>query len=591
MPIFSHLDLKPHLHDLTRISLFQRRCKPKVLVVTDGGLNYLSNDGFGLSRFIEAIGHHSSATLKPAITLAHRGAHSANVTIGGTNYSVDTGFDFSSASPAVTLSNYDQIWLFGISSSGSISDSEIQVIADFMNSGGGVFATGDHASLGATINAKLPRIRHMRNWNAASNGGVPMGTEALPLARERIDTISSPGVDSQYQFHDQSDDIPQRIYPNYTVTGTGGNDWTASIHPVLRLPGASVSRSPMNGNFANSTGLGAGSLLFSHDIDVLPDHPHESECFEISANVNLSALNGTYNEAGMSFAEFPDKASGGGKVGAEILAFAVSGGRTVYNFGIWKPPVRPRMFGAMSGFDGHQANPLPGNAARPGRIMCDATWHHFVNINLDGTDSDREGMGSWTGTAFTPSANLLKIYKYYQNMISWLQPSNRIWCRWLIILEHTLIRAELREELLDTSHLKTVEDITIFGRNLSGMIDHLNGTGTALDIVRDALRESNDDEDFGRMLDPSAAELDPSDIANVVGFVMGTVAKEILPNLQINGDENFVESKKADNLHDRFENQLQESTTKLVRASIRQQAKFANERAEKKRAVLERLAR
>jgi len=576
MPIFNPIN--PQL-ELARPWWWRnfRRCKPKVLIVIDG-LSYTAS-GFGLSRFIEAIAHHPTATLRPTLTLAHRDNHSSSVTIAGTNYSVDTQFNFNTASPAVTRTNYDQIWLFGVNSN-PISNAEVQTIADFMNNGGGVFATGDHAALGSGMSARLPRIRHMRNWNSQynGNGGVPMGQETLPLSLDRIDTVVDPGANEIYQFNDQSDNIPQRIYPNYSVTGNNVTDWRASIHPVLRMPGRPLTRGPQIGGFSNSGPSGErGSITFSNDMDVLPDHPHESECFEVSTTENTAALNGTYSEAGLNFPEFPDKASGGGKVPAEILAYSVSGGRTVVNGG-WKPPVRPRMFGAMSAYDGHAAAPISGSQ-RPGRIMCDATWHHFVNINLDGVGSPRSGLGSWAGSVFTPSDDLLKIYKYYQNMVSWLQPSNRVWCWMYIIFREAFYRSPVREEFFEISDLKTVPEVVGLGVTMSAAIDAIAGVGASRELISTAVKEANDgNAKVADIFDPLTSPLSEQEMMNITAFVMGNLAKAVIPELS-EIDEAEKESEELENkIHDKFENYAKKSITKLAQEGAEMQLKLIAKR-------------
>ena len=569
MPIFSPLN--PELQLQRRPFWWRfRRCKPRILVVIDG-LSYTTS-GFGLSRFIEAIAHHPTATLRPTLTLAHLNGHSPTVTIEGTTYSVATGFNFSTATPTVTRNNYDQIWLFGVTSV-PIDDAQVQVIADFMNDGGGVFATGDHAALGAGMSSRLPRIRHMRNWNSVNTGGVPMGQESIPLSLNRIDTVVNPGADNIYQFNDQSDSIPQRIYPNYSVTGTNVMDWRATIHPVLRMPGQALTRGPLIGGFSNIGPSGErGTVTFSNDMDVLPDHPHESECFEVSPNENSAALNGTYTEAGMNFPEFPDKTSGGGKVPAEILAYSVSGGRTVNNGG-WKPPVRPRMFGAMSAYDGHKANPISGSN-RPGRIMCDATWHHFININLDGSGAQlRQGLGSWAGNDFTPSTDLLKIYKYFQNMVSWLQPSNRVWCCLYIIIREAFFRSPVREEFFGFAKIETPSDFINLGITMSSAIDAIAGVGASQELLSSALRETSDGKDIIDIFDPLVSPLGAQELNSITAYVMGHLAQVLIPELsEIEGMGEKAKSHE-DAAHDKFEKFAKGSIAKLIKQGAELQLK------------------
>lgn len=459
------------------IAAWRRPCRPRILALVDG-LTWRTNDGFGLSRFVEAITVAPGVTTKPVVTLAHRSVHpTPTVTIGPDTYTIVNNFNFSTAATPVTLANYDQVWIFGIGSGPfALSNAEVGVLSEFMNGGGGVFATGDHASLGQSLCGSLPRIRHMREWRSAAAGGVPMGTETdAGLAVNRIDTVVNPGLNAVYEFNDQSDEIPQRIYPNYRVTdtdGAGGSAWSAVGHPLLMLPGAPTTRT--------SSDPGGGSAGFSKDMDVLPDHPHESVCYEVTA---AGVLGGAYNIAGQNFPEFqPSAANPAQRIGSQIVAYAVSGGRSVLN-GLWKPPVRPRMFGVISAYDGRQAQPYAGKTQRPGRIVCDSTWHHYVNINLDGTGSGRTGLGTGVGAGFVPSPDLEKIYTYYRNIVRWLQPANRVWCGLFWDLAAVRLHPNLFEELVDRERLTGWRDWVGLGREAR----HLLGTAYGPEHVRDEI--------------------------------------------------------------------------------------------------------
>ena len=98
-------------------------------------------------------------------------------------------------------------------------------------------------------------------------------------------------------------------------------------------------------------------------IDVLPDHPHERvpparRCTSLQPGQPGIDTNGS------------PAARQRAALSKQIAATSMSGGR------IAEGPVAPRCFGAISVYDGHRVS--------LGRIVC-ATWHHFVNINLDGT--------------------------------------------------------------------------------------------------------------------------------------------------------------------------------------------------------------
>ena len=98
----------------------------------------------------------------------------------------------------------------------------------------------------------------------------------------RLDTVVDPGVDKIYQFFDQSDAIPQRIYPTFFSNGgPSSSPSTWSPHPVLRHSSGAVS--------------------------FLPDHPHESEC--------LAPAPVGGNFAGVE--EWPTPVGGGARIGSE----------------------------------------------------------------------------------------------------------------------------------------------------------------------------------------------------------------------------------------------------------------------------------
>jgi hypothetical protein len=459
------------------VTAWRQPCRPRVLALVDG-LSWQASDGFGLWRFLHAITTAPGVTNKPALTLAHRNTHpTATVTVGTDTYTIQNNFSFATATPAVTLANYDQIWIFGIGSGAfSLSNAEVGVISEFMNGGGGVFATGDHAALGRALCGSLPRIRHMREWRDAGSGGVPMGTESdAALAVNRIDTVVNPGANALYEFADQSDEIPQRIYPNYKVTdtdGLGGTGWEATAHPLLMLPGAMTVRSS-----ANPAGASAG---FTLDINVLPDHPHESVCYEVTS---AATLGGSYSLVGQNFAEYqPNAASPAQRVAPAIVAYAVSGGRSVFN-SVWKPPVRPRVFGILSAYDGRQAQAYPGKTQRPGRIVCDSTWHHYVNVNLDGTGSGRTGLGTGSGSAFVPSPDLEKIYAFYRNTVRWLQPANRVWCRTFWDLVAVRLSPAIFEELIDAERLTGWRELVGLGREAKAILTQVHGAEAVRDDI------------------------------------------------------------------------------------------------------------
>ncbi len=545
------------------LAKLRQPCRPRILVVVDG-LDYQDSNAFGLWRFIHGITVASGVTNKPILTLAHRAMHATpTVTVGTDTYTIQNSFTFGAT---VTLANYDQVWIFAVGDGGfSLSNPEVAVISEFMNSGGGVFATGDHASLGRELCGSLPRIRHMREWRDTASGGVPMGTEAdVTKAVNRIDTVVNPGGNARYEFEDQSDAIPQRIYPNYRVIdtdGLGGSAWTATVHPLLMLPGALVTRSGSN--------LGGANLGFTLDMDVLPDHPHESVCYEVTASATLA---GQYNLSGQNFAEFqPNAAVPAQRVGAEIVAYAVSGGRSVLN-GVWKPPVRPRMFGVIAAYDGRLAQAYPGKTARPGRIVCDSTWHHYVNVNLDGTGSGRAGLGTGSGAGFVPSPDLEKIYTYYRNIIFWLQPANRIWCRIWWDLVAIRFSPNLFEELLDIDRLVNWRDLVGLGREARALITQVQGSEALRDQILGLLLADVRTQVAADLLASGQVESAGLDSGALVDGAVGALLKEIAHALPPHTDGKTVKAflEKGPDLK-----QFQEHLTQAIGQGIAHQAERA----------------
>lgn len=404
--------------------IFRYPCTQKILMVTDGSLSF-GADGFGLSEFVgivRAAGHN--------VTTAHRSGSGPNLTIAG-------AYNFATATPVVTAANYDQIWLFGFSTS-PLTAAEQTRIAQFMAAGGGVFATGDHETIGAGMGSNLPRVRSMRNWAT-----IPM------VNPSRHDTVIDPGADGVKQFNDQADATPQRIYPVFFSNGGPDNvagSW--SVHSVLR----------------HSSGA----------VDNLPDHPHESECLA------PAPVAGSF--AGIE--EWPAPVSGGARVGAQIAAVSVSAGRFIVD--TLKPPVRPRCFGAISAYD--------GDPARVGRVVCDATWHHFVNINLNGAGAGNDPTTGLPRTglyaAGTPTPEYMKIRTYYLNTVRWLAPIGRRTCWPFVIATLARFDFEMQEFRLPLPHPCPWDPLMRIGLLAEEIVNRQWGPGTLADVVDDMLTTS-----------------------------------------------------------------------------------------------------
>jgi hypothetical protein len=344
------------------IRLF-KECTPKILVVTDNGLNFGSS-GFGLEDFVDTLKATTIHGMTPIVKTAHTGASAADY----------TNFQFTSST--LSKSKYDVLFLFGFETGPALPPAEVDVITTFMQAGGGVFATGDHAQLGKGMCNDIPRVRSMRYW---SSPDVPSSSGFDRLSTNR------PGSDSIFQFADQSDDQPQHIYPLY-YPASSGIPADAKPHYMLQHPTKQV-------------------------IEVLPDHPHEGECV-VPTNLT-TPLSATDNRD-----EWPTDSSGT-RVEPELIALSMSYGGGFSS----KQPLTPRSFGAIGAYDGQKAN--------VGRVAVDATWHHFININLTGAGSPRPGLQS--------NADAIdRVHTYFRNIAEWLMPKNRRWCLRWPLLRHTL---------------------------------------------------------------------------------------------------------------------------------------------------------
>ncbi len=355
-----------------------RRCLVKVLVVTDGGLDF-GTAGFGLSEFLTSFNQLQATTWNNyQITLGHR-----SFSVASTNPLVVSQINNFNFQTSVTLSEFDQVWLFGISPGSGLSATELPVVENYMNGGGGIFGTGDHGTLGSALCSNIPRVKDMRYWeNTSSDNNV---NEVSMTGRRRNDT-NRPRVGDATSLHfdNQSDNIPQTI----AVRTFGGG----APHPLLSIS-TSVRPSGM--------------------IDIMPDHPHEGECKPET----------TFTANGIA-------------VPTQVIAtsFVLGGSTTNGGFG-GKALTDPHCFPSIAVWDGRLAN--------VGRIVVDSTWHHFVNINLNGAGSGLTGL---------TTADFNVIRQYYMNISLWISRRKSWWCWrrfiWFELLKDTqVIEASLNNPL------------------------------------------------------------------------------------------------------------------------------------------------
>ncbi len=339
-----------------------------------------------------------------------------------------------------TLADYDMALFFAIKNGDPdpALAAEAEAISQFMESGKGFFATGDHANLGAPLCGLIPRVRSMRRWWSSTG---PNGEPAAPppLGATRHDT-TRPGADAVGQFEDQSDEIAQPIDPALYFGGLGVKGGYPAVrrypHPLLCSPDGMVT--------------------------YLPDHMHEGWC---EVPDNLAAR--TFNIGSSTLREYPDYGSPGAPLAPEVVATSqVLPGITTpamdpEHFG-GDTPANGKLFGAIGAWDGHRVG--------KGRVVVDATWHHFFDINLTG-DRYLENNGlppahqqklhgfyvpDGSGGR-VPNSQYRMIMWYFRNIVYWLIPANRYRPIWWDAVATIAKQPQLREEL---THLREASAFT-----------------------------------------------------------------------------------------------------------------------------------
>ena len=376
-------------------------CRVEILLLTEGSLDF-STAGTGLSSVVAALasapfGPH----IWPRVTTAHRSRFVTDIAAGKDNPNIARfikGFRFDDPSHFAP-GMYDQVWLFGRDSSNgsgdnpsgwsnTLAEKELRLLAEFMTASGGfagrepggVFATGDHGSIGAGLCGFVPRVRTMRRW---FEGTGPFGSPAAPGMRdpERNDTNRNPTDPSLPTMVDtQQDEVPQGIEPKYYYRLR--SRWASTRYPHPLLCGRSGA------------------------ITVLPDHPHEGECrlpYETDRTLSFD---------GASFVEWPVPLAGpaGTRLMPEIIAESTVIAGTISGA---KDPAASQRFGAICAYDVDKTG--------VGRVVTDATWHHFVNMNV-------WGFPGFPGSISDSTSVYGKVTDYWRNIAKWLSPPGKRRC-------------------------------------------------------------------------------------------------------------------------------------------------------------------
>ena len=330
---------------------------------------------FHLGEFVKCLEETTWVGFDLAITKAHR-ASAPFEGMDEDQIKADRGADvigfrfdqpFTVGRRERTLADFDVVMFFSIEGGepDTAHAAEAEAIARFMEDGGGFFATGDHANLGAPLCGIIPRVRSMRRWWAGTSpAGEP--TAPPPFGSTRHDTTRA-GPDGITHFEDQSDEVPQPIKPKLYLAAYGGGLHFGKVkmlpHPLLCSPEGRIT--------------------------VLPDHMHEGWC---EVPDNLAAR--TFTLGGNDVREYPDYVPADAPAGyvAQPLAPEVVATGEVLD-GVTTPALDPdhhpddtdpaegKVFGVIGAWDGHRVG--------RGRVVVDSTWHHFFDINLSATATSR----------------------------------------------------------------------------------------------------------------------------------------------------------------------------------------------------------
>lgn len=275
--------------------------------------------------------------------------------------------------PSIDLLDFDVIWMIGDGgynddplvpegSKGPISVPELNAIATFMEQGGGVFAVGDHYSLGSDMCGQIPRVRIMRSWygkNDPSNPAVPanapfnypaIGGRADTTVRNpnasypQTDSIGNATVDPYAYFENQSDAKPQII-----------TAMSSPAHPILMN----------NGNVVTS----------------YPDHMHEGNALGVVTGFDYTQMSPygdtsarEFRQIGSAPPEMPMVIATG--TSTAIASYDVGSGVPVP---LDKTPAVNATINTLSVYDGREVG--------VGRIVTGSTFHHYLDINLTGASS------------------------------------------------------------------------------------------------------------------------------------------------------------------------------------------------------------
>lgn len=253
-----------------------------ILIVVDTAISVdpaIAN-GFGIGRVIELIRNTRVGCMRFRVDLALRNGEAPTVVASPSAIEHRyRGFRFNMTDGATpVIDRYEQIWCFGFAPGNSgdpsdapinnpgafpASDAELAKLSEWMKvKKGGVFGTGDHHFLGASMCKRIPRLGTMRRWTNADGVPTQFGTTRIDTLRPPSDAYM-PGAPGQLAMNNTPQEGDLTVQPLQWAT------WRRSFWPfVPRRRPHPVLCHPQLG-----------------PINVMPDHAHEGWCVE-AADIN-----------------------------------------------------------------------------------------------------------------------------------------------------------------------------------------------------------------------------------------------------------------------------------------------------------------
>lgn len=378
----------------------------KVLIVIDGAFLFENNVATPDFTFTALVNTLTNAGFQ--VTKANREV----------DPSADAGFSEFNFATSANLLDFDVIWMIG---DGGMNDTnppvlegtkppldaseaaQLDAIANFMEQGGGVFAVGDHYSLGSAMCGYIPRVRVMRAWYGESDASKPADLSAVQgnytaLGTGRADTtlINSAGTypitdsigdattNPYAYFENQSDALPQTITPT-----------SSPAHPILRNNG--------------------------HNVTVFPDHMHEGTALDVVPGFDYTQLS-PYGDT--SKGEFREIA--GHREMPQVIATGQTKKQASYYVGDPHPALIDPAYSGVTTINTLAV--YDGRVAGVGRIVTGSTFHHYLDINLVGaSDVNTPTLDQFVGGdaakgqgLSTNAAAFAGIQAVYINITNWL---------------------------------------------------------------------------------------------------------------------------------------------------------------------------